>query len=164
MDTNTIQPMGRGMLGGAGGGGGASAELPPQSSSAGEQQDFARILGRATSVASGSDPKQARQAAEEFVAMSLVQPLLAQLRSSNHTAAPFAPSSGETQFQQMLDAHLAQNIVRAKQFPLVDSVARKLLKNVKGSVLQEGAVPDAGDGSPVGKREVEQAGRLNHSA
>ncbi len=59
--------------------------------------------------------------------MSLVQPLLAQLRSSNNTAAPFAPSSGETQFQQMLDAQVSQNIVRAKQFPLVESVARKLL-------------------------------------
>ncbi|MGE3109424.1 MAG: hypothetical protein AB7G11_14145 [Phycisphaerales bacterium] len=103
---------------------------------AGLQEDFARILGRARSAAP-DNPEAARQAAEEFVSMSLVQPLLAQLRSTNHAAAPFAPSTGETQFRQMLDAQIAHDIVRAKQFPLVDAVARKLLSRSQGHETPE---------------------------
>lgn len=126
MEASLIQTTGLGALGV-----GTPTVLPERS---GRQDDFARIMGKATSAVSNT-PEAARQAAEEFVAMSLVQPLLAQLRSTNHTAAPFAPSSGEAQFQQMLDANIAQNIVRAKQFPLVESVARKLMrgKNVEGA-------------------------------
>jgi len=91
------------------------------------QDDFSRILAKATDTSALTPEETARRAAREFVAMSLVQPLLGEMRASNHAAPPFAPTSAEKQFQSMLDAHTAQQIVSARQFSLVDSVARKLL-------------------------------------
>lgn len=91
------------------------------------QNDFSRILARASETVTKTPEETAQQAAREFVAMSLVQPLLKEMRDTNHAAAPFAPTGAEKQFQSMLDAHAAQEIVRARQFSLVDSVARKLL-------------------------------------
>lgn len=91
------------------------------------QDDFSRILAKAADPTKLTPEETARQAAREFVAMSLVQPLLKEMRDTNHAAAPFAPTGAEKQFQSMLDAHAAQQIVRARQFSLVDSVARKLL-------------------------------------
>jgi len=112
---------------------GTGSSALPDSGIASNQSDFSRILGKARDNR-GKDPAQvAKETAEEFVSITMIQPLLAQLRSTNQAAAPFAPSSGEKQFQTMLDAHLAQQIVRAKQFPLVDSVARKLLRSGQGT-------------------------------
>lgn len=91
------------------------------------QDDFSRILAKASDTSKLTPEENARRAAREFVAMSLVQPLLKEMRESNHAAPPFAPTGAEKQFQSMLDAHSAQQIVRARQFSLVDSVARKLL-------------------------------------
>ena len=91
------------------------------------QDDFAGILAKASDTSKLTPEDTAQKAAREFVAMALVQPLLKQMRETNHAAAPFAPTGAEKQFQSMLDAHAAQQIVRARQFSLVDSVARKLL-------------------------------------
>lgn len=92
------------------------------------QDSFAAILARADAGRADRNPERAaRDAAEQFVSVTLVQPILAQLRSSNSAAPPFAPSRGERQFQAMMDAHIAQNVVRAAQFPLVDRLARQML-------------------------------------
>lgn len=71
---------------------------------------------------------KARTAAQEFVAMALIQPVLKQLRQSNQAAAPFAPGAHEKTFGAMLDSEIAKRIVQAKQFPLVDAVAESLTK------------------------------------
>ncbi len=96
--------------------------------------DFAKVLGR-WSTAKDDDPtKQAREAAQELVAVTFVQPILKQLRESNHAAEPFGPTDGEKQFQSMHDAVLSQRIVKASNVPLVDRLAADLLKNDRGEL------------------------------
>ncbi len=94
---------------------------------AARQDDFASVLARARGAGGRTAEESARAAAEEFVSITLVQPLLAGLREGNGAAPPFAPSRGERQFQSLLDAHVAQQVVRAAQFPLVDRLARQLM-------------------------------------
>lgn len=93
------------------------------------QEDFSSTLARAHSSANTTPEQQAREAAEEFVSMALVQPLLAQLRETNHAAPPFKPTQGERQFQGLADAHIARQVVRSSRFPLVDRLARNLLEH-----------------------------------
>lgn len=93
------------------------------------QESFASVLAR-TDPGAHRDPRAAaREAAEQIVSVTLVQPLLSQLRSSNMAAAPFAPSRGERQFQGLMDAHTAQDLVKAANFPLVDALASRLLRD-----------------------------------
>lgn len=79
-----------------------------------------------------TDEQRARGAAEEFVAMALVQPVLKQLRESNNTPPPFGPTDGEKKFGAVLDTEVAKRIVRASGFPLVDRVASSLLERSRG--------------------------------
>ncbi|MEM1422778.1 MAG: rod-binding protein [Planctomycetota bacterium] len=69
---------------------------------------------------------EARAAAEEFVAVALVQPILTQLRESNNAWGPFAPGAHEKQFGALLDAEYASRIARASGFGLVDRLANDL--------------------------------------
>src|SRR5205085_4117838 len=63
-----------------------------------------------------------------FVAIALIQPVLKQLREANAAAPPFAPSSGEKQFQSLFDNQVARQIAGATHFPVVDRIAHDLLK------------------------------------
>lgn len=97
----------------------------------GEQRTFMDVIGRGgLSNGSGAVPPEAeaRDAAEQLVAITFVQPILQQLRDSNDAAPPFAPTQGERQFRALLDAELAREIASAAQFPLVDRLARDLLR------------------------------------
>jgi len=67
-----------------------------------------------------------REAAEEFIAMALVQPVLAQLRETNQAAGPFAPGDVEKRFGPMLDAEIAHRMVKSSGWGLVDAVASRL--------------------------------------
>ncbi len=67
-----------------------------------------------------------REAAEELVAITLVQPILAQLRESDMGAEPFAPSDGEKRFGALYDAEIARRMVQGRSFPLVDALARQM--------------------------------------
>lgn len=96
------------------------------------QEEFASIIGRKRYLGKVTPEEQAREAAEDFVSISFVQPVLAQLRSTNSASAPFAPTRGEQQFQAMADAQLAQKIVRASDFPLVSRLAHDLLRRGNG--------------------------------
>ncbi len=80
---------------------------------------------------------RARLAAEEFVSISLVQPILAQMRSQNSAAAPFGPGEAERAFGPLWDAEIAARITRAGKFGVVDAVARKLLERMKPMPGQE---------------------------
>lgn len=91
---------------------------------------FADIMARAKAGPSRQD--QARDAAEQFVALTFVQPALKELRESNQAAPPFAPSEGEKQFRALLDADIARKIVHKAHYGLVDRVARDLLKGSPG--------------------------------
>lgn len=76
-----------------------------------------------------SAEERARGAAESFVALAFVQPVLKQLRETNMATAPFAPGAVEKQFGPLLDAELSRRITRASGFALVDRVAQDLLRH-----------------------------------
>lgn len=88
------------------------------------QRDFSAVIARddANPRAEGS----ARRAAEDFVALAFVEPLLAQMRESNNAAPPFAPGPAEKQFGEIMDQVLSRQIVRASRFPLVDRLEADL--------------------------------------
>lgn len=69
---------------------------------------------------------EAREIAESFVAVALVEPALKQARESTWAAPPFAPSQAEKQFASMMDSHVAREVTRAANFPLVDRLARNM--------------------------------------
>lgn len=91
------------------------------------QRSFAGVLARAGGDGASTAEATAKEAAQDFVAIALVQPLLAQLRSSNRAAPPFAPGPAEKQFGAIADAEAARRIVRKSGFPLVDRLASDLL-------------------------------------
>ena len=88
------------------------------------QQDFSSVIARDQGNDTTSAP--ARKAAEDFVSMAFVQPLLAQLRETNNAAQPFAPGPAERQFGEIMDQVLSKQIVRASSFPLVDRIESDL--------------------------------------
>ena len=99
------------------------------------QRSFAEALGAARHADAldaregRSKPDQAREAAEQLVSTTLILPVLKQLRESNNAAPPFAPTDAEKQFGALLDHRLAHDIVKGANFPMVDRLARDLLRN-----------------------------------
>lgn len=81
--------------------------------------------------ATEADP--ARAAAEELVAITMIQPILASLRESNMAADPFGPGDAERRFGPMWDAAIAHRIVKARGFGLVDEVARRVRQQGDGA-------------------------------
>lgn len=99
-----------------------------------DQKAFTQIMGREVDRLRGKpDPAKTREAAQNFVAIALVQPVFKQLRSTNNAAAPFAPTKAEQQFQSMIDAQLAQKMVKSGNWPLVDRLAQDMLKKAMGA-------------------------------
>ncbi|MFM9996797.1 MAG: hypothetical protein ACKVU4_13470 [Phycisphaerales bacterium] len=92
-----------------------------------EQRSFAAVLARGQSANTMTPQAKAREAAMQLVAVALVQPILKELRDTNSAAPPFAPTQGEQQFRALMDAELAQRVVQAARFPLVDRLAQELL-------------------------------------
>ncbi len=87
---------------------------------------FRSVMGRAMEGA--TKEQEARAGAEELVAIALIQPVLAGLRESSQAAEPFAPGPYEKQFGGFVDAEIARRMVKAQNFPLVERVARDLLR------------------------------------
>jgi Rod binding domain-containing protein len=97
----------------------------------GEQFDSA--LRRAV----GGDQKTRqtpRQAAEEFISMALVQPILAQLRETNQAAGPFAPGAAEKSFGPLFDAEIAHRMVKSAGWGLVESVSARLNQSSNAAI------------------------------
>jgi Rod binding domain-containing protein len=107
------------------------ARTPPTSGLGARQAEFAAVLAKKTDRAgpSGTRESQARTAAEDFVAVAFIQPILKQLRESNTAEAPFAPGPAEKQFRGLMDGQFARRIVQAGNYPLVDRLARDMLKH-----------------------------------
>jgi Rod binding domain-containing protein len=93
-----------------------------------DQTSFSKVLSRENSRISLDPKAKARDAAEQFVAIALVQPLFKQLRASQNSTPPFGASNGEKQFRALWDAEIAQRMVHRSRWPLVDRVAQGLLK------------------------------------
>lgn len=85
-------------------------------------------------VGGGEGPQaDARRAAEGLVSTSFIEPILKQTRESNNAPPPFGPSNVEKQFGALLDSRLADDIVHAANFPLVDRIAEELTRNMPAS-------------------------------
>ncbi|MCC5824502.1 MAG: hypothetical protein LAT64_09710 [Phycisphaerales bacterium] len=99
------------------------------------QRSFAEALGAARraegleALEERDAANRAREAAEQLVSTTLVLPVLKQLRESNNAAPPFGPTDAEKQFGSLLDHRLAHDIVKGANFPMVDRLARDLLRN-----------------------------------
>ncbi len=118
----------------------AAAPSAPSRGLIDDQRSFAAVLGRSgvgllgarTRLAAATPADKAREAAEQLVAIGLIQPVLKEFREGNRASPPFAPSPGERQFRALLDAELAQRITRSARFPLVERLAHDLLKRSAG--------------------------------
>lgn len=95
------------------------------------QRSFGSTLGSVLSEA--GDLTDTRKAAEEFVSIAFVEPILRSMRESNHAEGPFAPTAAEKSFGPLLDAEIAKQIVAHERYGLVDAVARQLLSDGNGS-------------------------------
>lgn len=71
--------------------------------------------------------ERATEAAQELVAVALVQPTLKALREANRAAPPFAPGDAERRFGSLLDAEQSKRISGSSNFPLVDAVRDRML-------------------------------------
>jgi hypothetical protein len=101
----------------------------PDARDAGERRMFDAALARARKDLAASPQGRAREAAEQLVATSLVNPLLKMVRESTKAVGPFAPGAGERTFGQMQDAIVAQRLVKAAHWPLVDTLAQRMLRD-----------------------------------
>lgn len=116
------------------------------------QSLFRDVLAGAVGNRTGGDvrtqlatdaPQRAREAAQDFVAIAFVAPVLKQLRDSNNAAPPFAPGAAEKQFGALMDQQVARQVVRATRFPLVDRVAGDLLRTGR-TTARAAALPTVG--------------------
>ncbi|MDX2146049.1 MAG: hypothetical protein SFZ23_00895 [Planctomycetota bacterium] len=93
-------------------------------------QRFDDVLGRARR--SGGTAKareqEARDAAEQLIAVSFVQPMLKAAREARAQGGPFGLTQGERQIGQLMDAELARQIVRSARWPLVDRLTNDLTR------------------------------------
>ncbi len=69
----------------------------------------------------------ARQAATELVAQALLVPVLNAMYERPLAEAPFAPTAVEKRFAPMLSQNMADRIMGAANFPLVDTILDRLL-------------------------------------
>ena len=109
-----------------------------------QQRDFAEVLStaerRIDRAANTPDREtEARRAAEDLVAATLIDPVFKALRESDDAAPPFAPTQAEKQFRALADAQTARQIVRSGGFALVDAVAQRLLGSTSATETERGA-------------------------
>lgn len=96
------------------------------------QSDFAAAIARQGTLAGESLEHKTKRLAQDFVAAALVEPILKQLRETNHAAPPFAPTSGEKSFRQIADSQLSRQLVRKADWPVVKTLAQNLLDKAQG--------------------------------
>lgn len=96
------------------------------------QEDFAEALSRAQQRTPQTPRERARETAEQYVALALVQPVLKQAREARSSAPPFGQSQAERSFGAIGDAVLARRMVTSSNWPLVDRLAKDLTRNLPG--------------------------------
>jgi Rod binding domain-containing protein len=106
------------------------------------QDSFSTVISRARTRlddAAAAPEEKARTAAEQLVAITFVQPVLKIARQSQGGSAPFAPTEAERRMGALMDAQVAQQLVHAAHFPIVERVARQLLEKHNGALPPEAA-------------------------
>lgn len=106
------------------------------------QRSFSAVLGRARDIEQTPE-ERAREAAEQLVSQTFLLPMLKEIRESDRTAPPFAPSRSEKQFRALMDAELAQRLVKAGSYSLVDRLARDLLNLASAGGTEQTTQPAA---------------------
>lgn len=107
-----------------------------------EQRSFSSVLARAQTA--DQDPEvKAREAAEQFVSVALVQPILKHLREANTAAPPFGPGKGEQAFQGLMDAEISQRLTRKSNWALVDQVAARLTAKLESGQMQRAGAKES---------------------
>lgn len=107
------------------------------------REDFLTALGRRGGQTQAEPEARARAAAQDFVSIAFVQPILKELRESNKTPPPFGPGQAEKHLRGLLDSTMAQQVVRSARFGLVDRLARDLLTNTRAAAAGGGAGEEA---------------------
>lgn len=105
------------------------ANRPSLTSAAPPEGAFDEALARARQSSTTDlrpEADDAQRSAEEFVGLTLVLPLLKQMRESAEAPPPWGPSQAEKQMQAMADVHTATAIARGSNLPIVDRIARDL--------------------------------------
>lgn len=98
-----------------------------QSSAAQPARDFAALLARPGAGKAEDRKTQARAAAQQLVAGTFVLPILSKIREEAGKDKLFSGGQAEQAFGQQLDTILADRIVARANFPVVDSVYRRIL-------------------------------------
>ncbi|MEN0019795.1 MAG: hypothetical protein AAF747_02810 [Planctomycetota bacterium] len=94
-----------------------------------DRRQFLSMLGIENRMQGQSDAAladQHREAAEELVAVTFIEPILKQMRESSTAPPPWGPGPGEKKFRSLMDGQVARDLVQASDFPLVDRLARDL--------------------------------------
>ncbi|MDG2423471.1 MAG: hypothetical protein P8M22_05775 [Phycisphaerales bacterium] len=91
---------------------------------------YASAIGR---VSNGTRDEKIQEAAQQLVATSLVQPILASLTKSPFQDGRFAPGPVEERFTPLLHRHLSDRIVASANFGLVEALTSHLTSR-SGSV------------------------------
>jgi hypothetical protein len=84
-------------------------------------------------------PAETREAATKLVASAFVIPILEELRSANMAEAPFAPGDAERRFGPLLDVQIADQIISAANFRIVDDIVARYgsMASERGAMRQE---------------------------
>lgn len=108
---------------------GSSHSILPsnQARLADRQRSFGQVLAtdRRGRQADAAVDKE-REAAEQLIAVTFIEPMLREAREVRSTEGPFGVTEAEKQFGSLMDAATAKNIVKSWDFPLVDRLARDM--------------------------------------
>jgi len=90
------------------------------------RDEFAGVLKAAVKDTKKGSDNDARAHAQDLVAMTFVQPLLAQLRNDVFGGGPFSSGAVQDRLAPIADAAIARNIVERSRLPLVDAIERTI--------------------------------------
>jgi hypothetical protein len=117
------------------------ARLAARQQTAGAGAAFAEKLNSAMggkgSAALEATRQEAREAAEQLVATTLVQPLLQQMRNDPFKSDLMHGGMAEDAFGAQLDTQLADRIVRRANWPLVERIVDTVMGRLQGATRLE---------------------------
>ena len=90
------------------------------------RDEFAGVFKAAVRDTTKGNTSAAREHAQDLVAMTFVQPLLAQLRNDVFGGGAFASGPVQDRLAPIAAAAIARNIVERSRLPLVDAVERTI--------------------------------------
>jgi hypothetical protein len=85
------------------------------------------------------DPR-AREAAMQMIASTFIVPVLSEARQGEFLEEPFAPGDSERRFGPLFDQELADRIVHAAEFPMLDSILRRYPRFAQPAAAAQGGV------------------------